>query len=106
MAASRLTSKELAQWSELEAQRLALQRQVKDVAALQEKLEEKFFAHVVANGGAERVVLSCGYRLRIDVKRGSVQWKPEFIRVAGHEAAEELIAAAPTKDVLVIEPPK
>jgi hypothetical protein len=106
VAVSRVTRKELEEWSALEAQRLQLQRQVKDLAALQEVLEEKFFSHVVANGGPERVVLSCGYRLRIDTKRGTVQWKNELVKIAGTDKAEELIAAAPAKDVLVIEPPK
>ena len=96
---------ELAEYFELEERRLSLQRQAKDLAALQEKLEENFRAYVESDGGTERALMRCGYRLAINTKPGSVRWKNEFVRVAGSGAAEELIAAAPTMDVLVIEPP-
>jgi hypothetical protein len=48
-------------------------------------------------------VISCGYRLAIVQKNGTVSWKDEFVRAAGHEKAEELLAAAPKKDVLSVE---
>jgi hypothetical protein len=102
---ARLLTRDLQRWHQLQLQRLSLARQAKDLKALLDPLEEKFLAHVQECGGRERAVISCGFRLAINEKRDSVAWKEEFIRVAGVEAAEKLIAAAGTKDVLVIEPP-
>lgn len=105
---ARLLSSELAQWHELELQRLEYNRLAKDLAALQEPLEEKFAAYVAEKGGKARAVTSCGFTLKLTAKRGSVQWKNEFVRVAGPDGpklAEAIIAAQPTKDVLSIEPP-
>ena len=96
---------ELARYFELEAERKSLQRQAKDLEKLQAELEEKFTAYVLAEGGPERALMRCGYRLAIDSKPGSVSWKGEFLKLAGPERAEELVQAAPSKDVLVIEPP-
>ena len=103
---ARPTKKELDRWVELEEQRLALARQTKDIVALQEEIEAKALDHVREHGGPERVSMCCGFRLEITLARKSVQWKPEFIKVAGMEKAEELIAAAGTREALKIEPPQ
>src|SRR5262245_30051484 len=103
---ARPTKVKLERWFELEEQRLSLARQVKDVAALQEEIEKECLDHVREYGGPERVAMCCGFRLEITLHKKSVQWKPEFVKVAGTERAEELIAAAGTREVLKIESPK
>jgi hypothetical protein len=102
--APRLTRAQLTKYFELDARRLALQRQAKDLEALQEKIEQKAMAVVKTEGGKERTVLTCGYVLAIKDANGAVAWKSEFVRVAGSAAAEKLIAAAPKKEKLSIEP--
>lgn len=96
---------ELARYFELEEQRLALNRQAKDLEKLQDELYDKFLKWVEEQGGPERVKLRCGYKLAIIKKPGSVSWVKEFLRVAGEEEAERLRKAAPSRDVLVVEPP-
>jgi hypothetical protein len=102
---ARLLKSELDQWHEWELERLKLQRQVKDLEALQKPLKEKFLAFVQEKGGDERAVKSNGFLLKLNAKRESVSWKDEFVRVAGIDEAEAIIARQPSKDVLVIEPP-
>ena len=97
---------EIERYFKLDAERLSLARQVKDLAALQEKIEEKMIALVKAKGGKLRSVVRCGYLLSLSDKDGSVKWKDEFVRVAGSEAAEKLIRAAPKKETFSIEPEK
>jgi hypothetical protein len=99
------TRAELERYFELDQQRLALQRQAKDLEKLQEELRQRFLLHVRETAGPERALTRCGYRLAINQVNGRVEWKTEFMRVAGVEAAEELIEAAPKVDKLVIEPP-
>jgi len=105
---ARLLAAELAEWHRLELERLKFQRLAKDQAALQAPLEEKFLAYVQEKGGQERAVRSSGFLLKLNVKRDSVKWKDEFVRVVGEDGpaqAEALIAQQPSHDVLVIEAP-
>lgn len=100
-----VTRDELDQYFELDMQRLALARKVSDIEKLQEQLEEKFLKYVEHKGGIDRTTIRYGYRLAIQTKNGSVSWKGEYMKLAGQEAAEKLIQAAPKKDKLTIEPP-
>lgn len=43
-----------------------------------------------------------GYELSIEKAAGSVYWKGAFIEHNGQEAADQLIAAAPARDKLVV----
>jgi len=97
---------ELEKYFQLNEERLALNRRAKDLERLQEELEEKFTEYVHFHGGKERACTPCGFRLAIEIKAGRVEWKTEFLKVAGPLAAEKLIEAAPRKEVLTIEPPK
>lgn len=108
----RVTREDLEYYFALEEERLGFQRKADDVKKLQAELEKKFEAHVRANGGAEKSVVTCGYRLYLAVKKGSVKWMEAFQRMcelAGRkplEEAEKLRAAVPTKEELVVEPPE
>jgi hypothetical protein len=101
--APKMTRVEIDKYFELDKERLSLQRQAKDLEALQEKIEDKMVAVVRANGGKERTVLTCGYVLAIKDANGAVKWKDEFVRVAGSDEAEKLIAAAPKRDKFSVE---
>lgn len=108
----RVTLAELQEYFALEVKRKALKRQSDDIAKLQKDLEAKFARHVDANGGAERSVVTCGYRIYFQLKNGSVGWKDEFLhmaKLAGFDPlkeAEKRIAAAPKKEELVVEEPE
>jgi hypothetical protein len=103
--AKRPSRERLAQYFAWDEERLALGRQAKDIKNLQGEIEEQVLEYVRDNGGPERCTIVCGYRLSIDLKRENVDWKTEFMRVAGQEAAENLIAAAEKKEVPKIERP-
>ena len=102
-AKGKLTKAEIDRYFELEEERKALARQSKDLQALQDALYEKMFAAVQVKGGDERALVTCGYRLAIVQKNGTVAWKQEFVKAAGSAAAEALIASAPKKDELLVE---
>jgi hypothetical protein len=110
-ATKRVTREDLEYYFALDEERLKFQRQADDVKKLQAELETRFEAHVVAKGGTEKSVVTCGYRLYFASKSGSVQWKEQFLRVAKLagldplEESERLRAAAPKKEELRIEPP-
>jgi hypothetical protein len=63
-------------------------------------------AAVRADGGKDRVLVTCGYRLAIAMVRSAVKWKDEFIRAVGPDEAEELIEAQPMKEKFSVEPVK
>lgn len=101
-----LSRRDLAAWLRYERKRLKLQRQAKDVEALQAPIEKAFAEHVRANGGPEKCVVDpTGWRLYFAAKRESVKWKEHFVLAKGSDAAEKIIAAQPTHDELKIEPP-
>lgn len=99
------THDELDRYFELEKERLSLGRQAKALGEQQATLEEKFEAYVRAEGGKQRCKIRFGYRLLLKDKRESVGWKNAFVGVAGKEAAESLVEAQPTKEVLEVEAP-
>lgn len=103
--APRPTRKELDEWAELETERLELGRRTKAIVALQEKVEGKALAYAQANADATRVVVCHSFRLELVTKRASVRWKDEFIREKGLDAAEALVAAAPTHEEVKIHKP-
>lgn len=111
-ATKRVTREDLEYYFALEQERLEFQRKASDVKKLQDELEKKFEAHVRANGGAEKTVITCGYKLYFALTNGKVKWEQAFLRMceaAGRkplEEAERQRAAAPKKEVLVVEPPE
>src|SRR5262245_34004644 len=91
----RPTREELDRWEELEKQRLALNRQAKDVGDLQAAIEEKVAAYVRENGGRGRVCVVCDHRLALELRAGRVDWKGAYVNLAGADEAEKLRKAAP-----------
>ncbi len=99
----RVTKKLIEEHQELEARRKALSREASDLRKQQDAIEEALVALVREEGGKARSVKKCGYVLAMHDASGSVGWKQEFVKVAGIDAAEELIAAAPKREVLSVE---
>jgi hypothetical protein len=95
----------LKQWLAWEKERLEFQRKASDLGKLQGALEEELFAYVKAEGGKERCVVRFGFRLLLKDKRENVSWKGEFVKEHGQAEAAKLIAAQPTSETLVVEPP-
>lgn len=87
----------------LDAERLKLKRQADAITKQMEAFEAAFEKEVRKSGGKILTLLRHGYIMAIKKQRTSVQWKPQFVRVAGLEAAEAIIAAAPWKEVFVME---
>lgn len=102
-AVPNITIKDLEAWETLENQRKEGAREARDLGKQQAIIEAKIQAFVEAKGGKSRSVQRSGFRLAIEQVKGSVAWKTEFISLAGQERAEELVANAPPKDVVVIE---
>lgn len=95
----RLTVANCARFLELKQERLELERQARALATEERQLAELMLIHTRAAGG----MLKKGkLKLAIEQKPGSVSWKSEFIRVAGADAANKLIAAAPVGERLVV----
>lgn len=103
-APARLTRAEINEYRRLHEEAKSLRRQASDLLKQAEPLQDRFLAYVRANGGKERFVRTCGFVLSILLKRAAVQWKPEYIRVAGPEAAEELVQKAEQREELSVEP--
>lgn len=101
--AARLTTKEIEEYLDLEERRQALERQARQLSKQAGELERKFMAHVKEHGGAKLFVTSCGFRLGIEFKRGSVSWKDHFTKLAGNDAAETLITSAPQRESLSVQ---
>lgn len=100
---ARLTSARLQEYQALHEERKSLQRQAKALSEQAAAIEADIEAHVRAKGGKERAVKMAGFLLAITTKAGAVKWKDAYVGVAGLEAAEQLIAAAPRVDELIIE---
>ncbi|MDX1963916.1 MAG: hypothetical protein SFX18_12240 [Pirellulales bacterium] len=100
----RVTRAQIERYFKLEAKRKELQRQASDLGKQVEEIENELIEYVEQNGGEARSVTTCGHVLAIVQKAGTVQWKPEFIRVAGQRAADQIIAAAPPRDAFSITP--
>lgn len=98
---ARVTRKMIEEYLALDAQRKAANRQAEALEKQQDAIEAQLMAHVRESG--ERSVKRCGFVLALTTKKGQVGWKGEFVKLAGQERAEELIAAAPTKEGFTVE---
>lgn len=99
-----ITRTDLARFLEMDRQRRELNRQAYLIAKQMAGLEADLVAWVTAKApGKSRTVDRSGYRLSIVSKPGSVSWKAAFVEACGDAAAEQLAAAAPPRDVLVVE---
>lgn len=104
--AARILKADIEQFLALHEERKELNRRAAALGKEADALEEIFAEHVREDGGKDRSLLTCGYVLSLADKPGQVQWKPAFVEVAGHDAAEALIQAAPTREVLSIQKAK
>lgn len=96
----------LRKWFALEKDRKAAQRKAQDLLKQQHEIEEECTAYVQAAGGETKCVILHGYRLLLEIVHAAVQWKKEFVKRHGQDAAEKLVAAAEKSYDLVIEPPE
>lgn len=96
------TLAQLDQWSQREQQIAELRRQANALAKVQTELEGKILPYVEEHGGKARCLTVGAYTLLVEMKKASVQWKPEFVKVAGDGAAQAIIDAQPSKPVLSI----
>lgn len=98
-----VTATDIESYLEIEDQRLALGRQQRDLEKQAAPLKKKLMDFVRAKGGKAMAVTRSGFRLAIELVTGSVSWKPEFIRVAGQDAADEISANCPKRESLRVE---
>lgn len=98
-----ITAPEIKEFLDLEDRRRALNRQAEDLEKQAKPLKEKLLEFVRIEGGKAKSVERSGFVLAIKMVKSSPSWKPEFIRVAGQEEADKLIAEAPPREQLSVE---
>lgn len=101
--APNITYKDIEQYLELEEGRKRLEREARALGKQSGEIADKLLAFARAHGGKAQSILRSGYVLAVVTKPGTVEWKKEFVRQAGLDAAEALIAAAPTRESLSVE---
>jgi hypothetical protein len=101
--APHVTSTDIETYLSLEEERLELGRKARDLEKKAEPLKKKLKEFVRIKGGKALSTVRSGFRLALELVNGSVSWKPEFIRVAGQDAADEIIAACPKRESLSVE---
>lgn len=100
---AQLAKSDIEQFLDLDEQRKALNRQADSLKRQVDLLGEKITQHIVDEGGKAHRLVYRGFLLAIDLAKGTVRWKDEFIRLAGSEEADKLAAAAPPREVLVVQ---
>lgn len=100
--ADTLTRKDLLRYLELDAKRLALNREAKALEREQDLIEPKI-KDAIRTDGKKGALFKWGYNLLLTMVRGQVKWKDEFIRVAGAEEASKVAENPPDRESLVIE---
>jgi hypothetical protein len=97
---------DLKEWSDLEARRSAMQRELTTIKDRQGQIEEQFEAEL-RKSGKEKITRS-GFTLALKPGKASVKWAKEFLKAMGKEAVQKLKDAAAQKSVkvFVLVPPK
>lgn len=90
----------------LEESRKSLNRQAAALEKQADEIEAELTKFVRANGGQEKFVRRSGFVLALMSKRCTPKWREEFERIAGIDAAEAIVAKAPTREFLNVEPIK
>lgn len=98
-----VTREMIARYLQLNEERLSLGRQQKAKEHEQDVIEEQLIDFVRAKGGPGKRCDRSGYVLALLNKRTQPKWKDAYIGATSAEKAEELIQAAPTKEVLSVE---
>jgi hypothetical protein len=96
----RVTIAEVEEFLSLEAERKELNRQAAVLAKRTTKLADAMFRLVKLNKG--KPVTKGKHILAITTKNGRVQWKEEFVNVAGLEKALELSNNVPQVEALTV----
>ena len=101
--APNVTYKDIEAYVALEAERLEHQRKAEDLKKQAEPYKAKLLEFVRAKGGKALSITRSRFLLAIKLVAGSVSWKPEFIKVAGQEAADEISKNCPKRESLCVE---
>jgi hypothetical protein len=100
----RVNREDIEAWLALDERRKSLNRQSEQLEKEQKAIGARLVAYVRAKEPDKLRKVTNGFLVAIKMVKGGVSWKPEFVRVAGAAAAEQLIAAAPQRESLVVEP--
>jgi hypothetical protein len=97
---------DLKEWSELEARRSAMQRELTTIKDRQGQIEEQLEAELRKSGKTK--ITRSGFTLALQPGKASVSWAKEYLRAMGDEAVQKLkdAAAATSTKVFVLVPPK
>lgn len=98
-----ITKAEIETYLAREEERKALQRQAKTIGDENGLFEERLVELITDRGGEKKTLLYRGFLLAISLVRGRAAWKKEVIRLAGAAEADKISAAAPMREVLVVE---
>lgn len=79
-----------------------MRAQADALAKQQRELSAEWLPHVQKNGGQARCLTVGPFTLLVEMKRKSVYWKGEYIKLEGDVAADALIAAQPENPILTI----
>jgi hypothetical protein len=105
MAAVELTKDEIERFIALEKERKSLTRDGDAKERAAKPLKEKIKKYIEEKGGSDRTTTHYGYVLAlVPYRQKQVEWKNEFIVVAGEEKAVELQEAMPMTYSLSVEP--
>lgn len=77
-----------------------LDRDSRAIAKKKADAKTKLMGHVHAVGGKELATVTCGYRLGITFKAGTVRWKDEFVAHVDEATAVALQEQAPPREDL------
>lgn len=100
---SKITAEQLAEYVDLDAQRLALSRKAAALGKRQSALSAHFLACL--EGSKQKSTTKGGYTARLVEGKGSVSWKDEVIRLVGPLEAAKISEGAPTKTKVEVEGP-
>jgi hypothetical protein len=103
MMASTLSREEIVAYFTLEQRRKTEQRKVDAIEREAKPYKEKIRAYVEENGGSDRTCTHYGYVIALLDKGPAVEWKNEFIALAGADAAVKLQGKADHRFSLSVE---
>jgi len=98
----KISRKDVERYVELEAERKELSRRSADLKKTQDEIGQRLTAYLKAEAGKVGAAVKFGYRLALKARQIAVQWKKEFIRVAGQDEADRLSADAGTSHSLEV----
>lgn len=97
---------DLKEWSDLEARRSAMQRELTTIRNRQSQIEEAFEAELRKSGKTK--ITRSGFTLALQPGKATVSWAKEYLAAMGEEAVQRLKdeAARTSTTVFVLVPPK